>query len=83
MRPFVQYLNQHSLALSAALLLGLAVWILFRRGMQRNSLLALAAMLGVFLLIFFAVRTETSSAQQVDEQIGAGTPVLLIFQSEY
>ena len=63
----------------------LAIW-LFRDGITLNDLLAFGALsLGLGMAYFFfnpGESTETSS-EVVLEEIGAGTPVLLEFQSPF
>jgi uncharacterized membrane protein (DUF373 family) len=81
-----QYLNQHSYTLGAALALAiLALW-LFRDGITLNDLLAFGALtLGLGVAYFFFNPGESTDAdpEAVIEQIGAGTPVLLEFQSPF
>jgi hypothetical protein len=81
-----QFLNQHSFTIGAALALGLlSIW-LFRDGVTLNDLLAFGALaLGLAIAYFFfnpGESTETDP-EAVIEQIGAGTPVLLEFQSPF
>ena len=81
-----QFLNQHSFTLGAAFALGLlAIW-LFRDGITLNDLLAFGALaLGLGIAYFFFNPGESSETdpEAVIEQIGAGTPVLLEFQSPF
>ncbi len=81
-----QYLNQHSFTISAiAAWALLAIWLV-RDGIKSNDLIALGA-LGTGLLIAYLLfnpgaSTETDPEQVLD-RIGAGTSVLLEFQSPY
>lgn len=81
-----QFVNQHSFTVGAAVALGLlAIW-LFRDGITLNDLLAfgaLAAGLGIAYLLFNPGESSETDPETVLEQIGAGTPVLLEFQSPY
>ena len=63
----------------------LAIW-LFRDGITLNDLLAFGALaLGLGIAYFFFNPGESSETdpEVVMEQIGAGTPVLLEFQSPF
>ncbi len=81
-----QFLNQHSYTLGAALALAiLALW-LFRDGITLNDLLAFGALalgLGIAYFIFNPGESTDTDPETVIEQIGAGTPVLLEFQSPF
>lgn len=82
----VQFLNQYSFTLGAAIsLLVLAIW-LFRDGVTLNDLLAFGALalgLGLAYIFFKPGESSANSPSAVLEEIGAGTPVLLEFQSPF
>ena len=72
-----QFANQYSFALGGAMSLAvLAIW-LFRDGITLNDLLAFGA------LAFKPGESSENSSAAVLEEIGAGTPVLLEFQSPF
>jgi len=81
-----QFLNQHSFTLGAAFASGLlAIW-LFRDGVTLNDLLAFGALaigLGIAYFFFNPGESSETDPEAVIEQIGAGTPVLLEFQSPF
>jgi len=81
-----QFLNQHSFTLGAAVSLALlAIW-LFRDGITLNDLLAFAALafgLGIAYFTFNPGESTETDPAVVIEEIGAGTPVLLEFQSPF
>jgi hypothetical protein len=81
-----QFLNQHSFTIGAALALGLlGIW-LFRDGITLNDLLAVGALvlgLGIAYFFFSPGESTETDPETVMEKIGAGTPVLLEFQSPF
>ena len=81
-----QFANQYSFALGGGMSLAvLAIW-LFRDGITLNDLLAFGALAcGLRIAYFFFKPGESSenSSAAVLEEIGAGTPVLLEFQSPF
>lgn len=81
-----QYFNQHSFTIIAvASVAALAIWLL-RGGFQARDLLAVAALalgLGLAYRMFSPGASSETDAETVMSQIGAGTPVLLEFQSPY
>jgi NO-binding membrane sensor protein with MHYT domain len=81
-----QFLNQHSFSVGAAFALAiLALW-LFRDGITLNDLLAFGALglgLGIAYFFFNPGESTDTDPEAVVEQIGAGTPVLLEFQSPF
>ncbi|UCH59793.1 MAG: hypothetical protein JSV61_16485 [Anaerolineales bacterium] len=71
------------LILSALILAGI---LLLRRGISRERLTIIAALgLGLLVVWYFLRPVQTPHAELEDfqRQIGAGTPVLLEFQSPY
>ena len=82
----MSFINQHSFTLDAAAALGILALVLFRDGVQRSDWLALGALALGLALAFLLLRPGPSTynaAQQVRARIGAGKPVLLVFQSNY
>ena len=81
-----QYLNQHSFTIAAIVSwMLLAVWLL-RDGLKSSDLIglgALAAGLVIAYVLFHPGGSTESEPEQVLARIGAGTPVLLEFQSPY
>ncbi|MFV1857824.1 MAG: hypothetical protein ACC647_00550 [Anaerolineales bacterium] len=81
-----QFLNQHSFTLGAAVSLAfLAIWSL-RDGITLNDLLAFGALalgLGIAYFFFNPRESTETDVEAVLENIGAGTPVLLEFQSPF
>ena len=81
-----QFVNQHSFTLGAAVALALlAIW-LFRDGITLNDLLAFGALalgLGIAYFLFNPGESTQTDPEAVLEEIGAGTPVLLEFQSPF
>jgi hypothetical protein len=81
-----QYINQHSFTIIAAASLAILAYWLLRTGLQTRDVLALAALalgLGIAYLLFNPGASSESDSEVVMSRIGAGTPVLLEFQSPY
>jgi hypothetical protein len=79
-------INQQSFIIGAILFLGLCAFVLLRDGPKRRDFFLLAGLALGLAAIWFAVRPTASpeaNSEQVRAQIGAGTPVLLEFQSPY
>jgi hypothetical protein len=78
-------INQQSFIFFAVLVLGLVAFFLLRDGPRRRDFAILAfLMLGIAGLWYLLRPTASAgyaAADQVRAQIGAGTPVLLEFQS--
>ncbi len=82
----MQLFNQYSYFFLAAILLGLAGFLLRRRLAARTLLAALGGAAVVLGLAWLAVRPPpgvNAEVAQIQAQIGNGTPVLLEFQSQY
>ena len=80
------FINQHSFAIGAILILGICAVIMLRDGPKRRDLLILALLTISLVTIWHALRPTAhpeTNAEQVRAQIGAGTPILLEFQSPY
>lgn len=81
-----QFLNQHSFTIVGGAALVLLAVGLLRDGIQPSDLIALGALilgLGLSYAYFNPGKSTESEPGEVLRQIGAGTPVLLEFQSLY
>lgn len=81
-----EILNQYSFLFLGALMIALAVYALFRRGFHRFDWLLLVVLAGLIFLAWWVMHptaTRLQDADAVRPKIGAGTPVLLEFQSPY
>ena len=79
----MQFINQNSFLLLAALtFIGLLVYFL-RRGLGRNEIISLAALLIGLAVAMFLFNPGGTSPSTDEQPIGEGTPVLLEFQSPY
>jgi ABC-type glycerol-3-phosphate transport system permease component len=79
-------LNQYSFLIFGVLILALAIYALSRRGFRRVDWLLLIALMGLVFAAWWVMHPTASQVQDVDAvraRIGAGTPVLLEFQSPY
>jgi hypothetical protein len=79
-------INQYSFLIFALLCLGALVIFLARRGIGRSELLTIGALL-IGLVAAYLFFTPTAPAgpdtQQIERQVGQGSPVLIEFQSPY
>jgi thiol-disulfide isomerase/thioredoxin len=82
-----QYFNTHSLVISALALVAVVGFFLLRDKPKWNDVLAFGVIIIGLAAAWFALRpTQTplmESSAKVQAMIGAGTPVLLEFQSPY
>jgi len=81
-----QFLNQHSFTIVGGAALVLLAVALLRDGIQPSDLIALGALLlGLALSysLFNPGKSTETDPDAVLRQVGAGTPVLLEFQSLY
>ena len=80
-----QFINYNSFLLSVVIIfIGMAVALL-RRGRGPRQLAALGAVGLVLVLVYFGMRpagADSDQSAEIQTQIGAGTPVLLEFQSQ-
>lgn len=79
-------INQYSFAIVAVLIIALALYALSRRGFRKLDWVLLAALAGLLVAAWWVMHPTASpieSAEAVRAKIGAGTPVLLEFQSPY
>jgi hypothetical protein len=82
----VEFINQHSFLLAGLAALGLLAFLLLRDGVSANDLVALGSLLLGFVLAYALLQPGPGAdltADQVTNQIRAGRPVLLEFQSPY
>ncbi|MGA9534084.1 MAG: thioredoxin family protein [Anaerolineales bacterium] len=80
------FVNHYSFPLLFGIVGLVVAVLLLRDGIQRNDLLALAALLAGFILAFslFSAGSGTDDElQTIQAEIGAGQPVLLEIQSPY
>ena len=82
-----QLVNQYSFLWMAGAFVLLVALLLFRRKPKTGSMIALIALVAGLVVTWLFLRpTQTPLAgdtQEVQSVIGAGTPVLLEFQSPY
>lgn len=79
-------INQYSFVLVALLAIGVLAVFLLRDGVRGSDLVAVGSLTLGFVLAFLLLRPAPSAfrqLEQVESQIGTGTPVLLEFQSPY
>jgi hypothetical protein len=82
----MNFFNQHSFTITAAFGTLVLAIILFRDGISRNDLITISALVVGLILAFLLFRPDPSIYEDlatIEEKIGAGTPVLLEFQSDY
>ena len=82
----MSFVNQYSFLWIAALGLGLAAFLLLRRSRGAESWISLGALAAGLLLAFLLFSPGSQAVDpnaDVAQQIGAGMPVLLEFQSPY
>lgn len=82
----MELINQYSFTIIAGLMIVLFAAFIFRQGIGQRQLTALIALvLGFLMAYWFFNPGEGSSggATRAQRAIGAGTPVLLEFQSPY
>ncbi len=79
-------LNQYSFLIFGLVLVGFAIYGLSRRGFRRVDWFLLVALIGLILgawWVLHPTQSQVTNANIVRAKIGAGTPVLLEFQSPY
>ena len=82
----MQLINQNSYILLAGLILALAGFFLFRKSLRPGSLALFVALTAGLIMLWFFIRPERGvdlSRAEILAMIGADTPVLLEFQSQY
>jgi thiol-disulfide isomerase/thioredoxin len=79
--------NQYSMFLILIALLALVGFLLFRKGIRIQEIIAFLVIFAALILVWMTLRpTQTplsNAAEEVQARIGAGKPVLLEFQSPY
>jgi hypothetical protein len=79
-----ELINHNSALLFSALILIIGAVVLIRRGTETKRVLSFAVLSLLVAAGFLALRPEAgtdASTAEINAQIGAGTPVLLEFQS--
>jgi hypothetical protein len=80
-------INQYSLFLILIAFLALVAFLLFRKGIRIQEIIAFSVIFAGLAVAWLALRpTQTplsDAASDVQARIGAGRPVLLEFQSPY
>jgi hypothetical protein len=82
----MSFINQHSFLLAGAMALALLGLALFRDGVKPTDWIALGALglgLGIAFWLLRPGPSTLNQARAVRARIGAGKPVLLMFQSNY
>lgn len=83
----LKIINQYSfLFASVFILIVTATYLLRAGGEQKNAIILIIGLLIGFSLVWVVVRPKSGNRadiQTIQEQIGAGRPVLLEFQSPY
>jgi hypothetical protein len=82
----MSFINQYSFLLIGLASLIILSYFLFRDGIHAQDVIALAALVIGLTVAFFFLNPGASSSgesQEVGDQIGGGTPVLLEMQSPY
>lgn len=80
------FINQYSFTIVAGTIIVLFSAIIFRKGIAQPQMTALIALVMGFLLAYWFFNPgegSSAGAQRVQTTIGAGTPVLIEFQSPY
>lgn len=82
----MQIINQYSLILGALIFLLATAFLLLRRGFNLRALISLGV-IGLLMVAGWVLirptQSENTNPAEVEAQIGAGTPVLLEFQSPF
>ena len=81
-----EFINHNSFLLAALFLLVVAGLVLLRRGLQPRRLLTWGGLVLALVVVWLLVRPQAGVRQDVEivkARIGAGTPVLVEFQSPY
>lgn len=82
----MQTINQYSFFVISGIILLVGAVLVLRRGLTVPRVLGVAGAALLVLGVWFAIRpqqTPDQNAARIEEQIGAGKPVLLEFQSPY
>jgi len=79
-------INQYSMLLSGVFILGVAVFVILRKGFKPKDGIKLLVLAGALFVSWLALRPEQASANELSEfqsQIGQGQAVLVEMQSPY
>ena len=82
----MSYFNQHSFTIIAIGMIVVFAFLLIRRGFRSSDFTILGALILGFIAAFLLLRTGPSTEEDPEKIlsiIGTGSPVLLVFQSEY
>lgn len=82
----MQTINHYSLLIPALVILAVAAYLLLRRSVERRKVLTLVGLLAGMLVVWLIIRprpTPASNPMELYNQIGAGVPVLVEFQSPF
>jgi multisubunit Na+/H+ antiporter MnhB subunit len=82
----MSFFNQYSYFVIGGIVLLITAYLILRREQTLPRILGVAGLAALFLGIWFLIRPEQTphtGAAELQAQIGAGTPVLLEFQSPY
>lgn len=82
----MSFFNQYSYFVIGGIVLLIAAYLILRREQTLPRILGVAGLAALFLGFWFLIRPEQTphaGSAELQAQIGAGTPVLLEFQSPY
>jgi len=82
----MQIINHNSLLILALAILAAVAYLLLRHGFERRNFLILAGLLAGMIVVWMIIRpraTPATNPMELYNQIGAGVPVLVEFQSPY
>jgi len=82
----MQIFNQYSMLLSGIFILGLAAFVILRKGIKLQDGIKLLALAVALIVVWLALRPEQASTNELGEfqsQIGQGQAVLVEMQSPY
>jgi hypothetical protein len=82
----MQFINQYSILWSSLIVIGLAAYLLLRRGVSIQRSLVVFAIGGLLIAGWVIIRPEqatTTDLGQFEAELGTGQAVLLELQSPY
>ena len=82
----MKIINQYSFLWGAVFLLLILAILLFRNGIKKTDFAILGGAVALIAVIWLLVRpqaTPSANSENVQSQIGMGSPILLEFQSPY
>jgi uncharacterized membrane protein required for colicin V production len=79
------FINQYSYLLTSIFVTVLISFFLLRDGVSRRDVIAIASIVGAFVVAWFFIRPTPSRAaqDQIEATLKSGKPTLIEFQSEY